>query len=350
MGKAINQILLQFGLDADCVVSEISTGLINNSYYVSDIKSGTKYVLQRINKDVFSKMEELMNNISLVNAHLRNSETYRTPKIFPASSGEYFFVDSEGETWRLFEFMEGSHTINSTSSTHIASEAGRIIGQFHSETNDFDTSSLSITIPDFHNLDHRLNQLDDALEITTKEEWSYQEVLMKLNLHRGKFAALVNDKIPVRVTHNDTKLNNILFDSDHKAICLIDLDTLMPGYLHTDYGDALRTLASSVSENEKDLSKVHFDYALFESFTEGYINETSSFLTLEDKEALPLSIAFMPFIMAIRFLTDYLLGNRYYKISYRDQNLDRTKNQLMLVQSIFSQMDEIFNFIHKTAK
>jgi Ser/Thr protein kinase RdoA (MazF antagonist) len=344
MAKSISPILSAYGLSVDSTMSEISNGLINNTYLVSDPKTELNYVLQQINRSVFRDVDALMSNMRIVNTHLNASEDYHAPRLIQTLTGKDYFEDGENHSWRLFEYIENCKTINLTSSNHIAQEAGNVIGRFHSALVGFDSTRLSVTIPHFHDLDWRLNQLKKAQKSSQKaNEQTSKTFFTQIQALKDKFKSLSNGSFPSRVTHNDTKLNNILFDQDDKGICLIDLDTLMPGYLHTDFGDALRTLASSVSENESDTSKVFFSIDIFKFFTYGSMSEMRDLLTEDEKTALPLSIPFMPFIMAVRFFTDYLNGNVYYKVNYPDQNFDRAKNQLSLVKSIFSQFDEINN-------
>ncbi|MFK7952235.1 MAG: phosphotransferase enzyme family protein [Ekhidna sp.] len=348
MGNSIGDILSSFNLSDKCTWTEISSGLINKTYLVSNTEKDVKYVFQEINKSIFPNVEALMNNIELVNNHLRSFTKSQFPSLLKTISGQNLLLDRSDRAWRVYEFIENSKTINQTRNSKVAKEAGKAVGQFHVDMDGFDSKKLSNTLPNFHTLSTRLNQLDKAiLSSTHSNRGDVLEMISMIDRIKSKFNPLFEIDLPLRVTHNDTKLNNILFDNNDEYICLIDLDTLMPGYLYTDFGDALRTLSNPVGEDEKDISKVQFDLNLFESFTGGFLLKTNAILTQSEKSTLPLSIPYMPFIMAIRFLTDYLNGDIYYKVSYEHQNLDRAKNQLALVKNVSDQFDAITSVFTK---
>ncbi len=299
----------------------LSNGLINDTFLVSS-RGKAKYILQRINTHVFNNVEALINNVELVLPELQG-KGYEKISLSATKEVGIVYRSTDGEVWRLMNFISGSQVFNTTRNPVVAKEAGRIIGLFHHLLTGFNTSLLKETLPDFHNLNFRFRQFGEALKKAKPE-----------NIDRAKKAIdFVGDNIdgllgigfselPVRVCHNDTKLNNILFSSDHRALCLIDLDTIMPGTFLYDFGDAVRTIVNSAPEDERDLGLIRFDEELFRNFIQG-IAMNRNLLQKAEIEQLPSGIVLMPFLHGIRALTDFLENNRYYKVSYELQNLDR---------------------------
>ncbi len=302
----------------------ISNGLINDTYLVS-YKELPLYILQKINTDVFQNTEALFKNLDLVLPKLE-ATSYQKVELIAVNYEKNYLQTESGAIWRLMTYVKDSQVFNTTNDIEIAYEAGKIIGLFHHLLLDFDANILEDTLPDFHNLNLRHNQFLDALKNTESEKIKEsQDAIDFVTENSSLFLDLPLENLPVRVCHNDTKLNNILFSKQNKALCLIDLDTLMKGTFLYDFGDAARTIVNTAKEDEIDLKKINFTPKLFEALISGLATHTQ-FLTAKEKEVLPLSVAFMPFLHGIRALTDYLENNKYYKVSYPNQNLDRARS------------------------
>ncbi|MEM7382049.1 MAG: aminoglycoside phosphotransferase family protein [Bacteroidota bacterium] len=316
-------VLDQFSIEKKTYhLKPIHQGFINDTLLVFEGKDPI-YILQRINTTVFPNVDGIMNNVHLALGHLKDVD-YQSISLIKSQSGDPYFKTEDG-CWRLMTFIDDSVAYDNTTNTEIAFEAGRIIGKFHLLLQDIPTDQFVDTIPDFHNLSLREKQFREA----------YQKADPKLIAKASQAIAFVEDSLarlkewdveglPLRVCHNDTKLNNILFTkSTNKALCLIDLDTLMKGYFHYDFGDAIRTVANTAPEDEQDHQKITFEKHLFQAFIEG-LAANGPFLTEKEKEVLPYGAILMPFLHGIRALTDYLNGNLYYRVAYEDQNLDRS--------------------------
>jgi len=299
----------------------LSNGLINDTYMVSS-NDQAKYILQHINTHVFNNVEALVNNIDLVLPVL-NGGGYKKIILSINKDGNTVFTTAAGEVWRLMTFIEDSHVFNTTGNPGVAKEAGRIIGLFHHLLADFDTTFLKETLANFHDLNFRFLQFGEALKNARPQNLEIaKKAIDFVNENISGLLAINFSALPVRVCHNDTKLNNILFSGDNRALCLIDLDTLMPGTFLYDFGDAVRTIVNSAPEDERNLKLINFDEDLFRNFVEG-IAMNGNLLEKAEIEQLPSSVVLMPFLHGIRALTDYLENNRYYKVSYELQNLDR---------------------------
>lgn len=342
-------ILRQFELDfPPSSVSSYGQGHINRTYLV-ETSGNERYILQGINKTVFPRPEELMENIVKVTLYLKDmieksggNPDRETLTLVPALDGKSFFKDEEGEYYRVYRFIEDAVTLNAVGQLTDFYESGIAFGRFQSMLRDFPAETLHCVIPDFHNTAKRFLALEKAVELDTcgrKEEvkkeidfiWERRQE-MSLLADMQKAGAL-----PLRVTHNDTKLNNVMLDKkSHKALCVIDLDTVMPGSALYDFGDALRMGGSAAAEDETDLDKVRFEAAAFEAFARGYLSEMKDALTETEIALLPLSVKLMTYESGVRFLTDYLNGDTYFKIHREHHNLDRARNQFKLVADIAS--------------
>lgn len=318
----LKQVLTQFRLDShEVVFRTIDTGYINDTFLV--LKSNKPlYILQRINPKIFKNIEQLMLNIEKVLDNLK-SDDYSTISLLKTIDGQSFYKDNNSY-WRITTFIKGSQVYNTTTNPEIAFEAGRIIGKFHSLLQSQPVQEYTDTIPNFNYLPFRITEFNDALNLAeksrmeiAKNEIEFAKATMTL------FDEFYSVNLPLRICHNDTKLNNILFSKTNEALCLIDLDTIMKGYFHYDFGDAIRTIVNTASEDEIDLSKINFNKALFEAFIDG-LNKNVSFLTNTEKQMLPIAVVLMPFMHGLRALTDFLNGNIYYKESYENQNLNRS--------------------------
>lgn len=335
------------------------SGHINDTYKIETRdKSTPNYLLQRINHHVFKNVPGLMENILRVTTHLRNKleqipgadPERESLTLIESLNGKPYFQDDIGNYYRMYLFIEDHNTYDVVKTEHQAVEAGRMFGRFQNFMSDLPGGPLHETIKDFHNIEFRLNSLFESVRKDEKHraantiaevgfvEKRMDEMKILLDLS-GK------GKIPTRVTHNDTKFNNVLLDKNDNGLCVIDLDTVMPGLAHYDFGDAIRTSTNTGAEDEADLDRVEMDIMLFEAYTRGYLGEMNSLSRTEIKY-LPLGAKLFPYIIGIRFLTDYLNGDVYFKTKHKEHNLQRTRAQFKLLASMERQydgMNEIVN-------
>jgi thiamine kinase-like enzyme len=336
---------------------ELNSGHINDTYLIHT-HSKPNYVLQRINGTVFSDAGNLVVNKVLVSDFLQSEykdlpleEVSKKVLCFvKTKDNAFFYKDEDHNIWNLSIFIEDSITYLKTPDSEIAYEAGKATGLFLENTANFDVNLLTDILPDFHSITSRYSQFKEALKNASKSNIDKtQEQINFVEQHvtemLGVDKAIGSNKIPMRLTHSDTKISNILF-SKNKALCLIDTDTVMKGAIHFDYGDAIRTICNTADEDEKDISLVDFNLDFFKSYTKGFFQELKN-TTKEEKELLPLSIKMMPFIMGLRFLTDFLNNNIYYKVSYENHNLDRAKNQFAYIESINKKYTEVKKIIER---
>lgn len=346
-------MLGQFGFEGEYSGFETKNdGHINSTYVLSFENAGAKnrYTLQKINTFVFKKPDELMQNIVGVTEFLRNKGTMKTLEFLPACDGRYFVTDKNGDCWRVYKYVDGVYTCNSIDSAEIFSNSGRAFGKFQRELADYPAETLFDTIPNFHNTASRFLDFKKSLENAQSERRANAEREIEFVLARESDMSVLVDliekkELPLRVTHNDTKLNNILFDEKtNEGVCIIDLDTVMPGLSLYDFGDSIRFGANTAAEDEKDLSKVSLSLELYKAYAEGYLSSAKESLKKAEIELLPFSAKLMTLECGMRFLTDYLNGDTYFKTEYKEHNLVRAKDQLCLVGDIenkLSQMQKI---------
>ncbi len=320
----------------DHALETIHNGYINDTYLVMDAHR-PKYILQRVNQNVFKDIDGLMGNIDHALDSLRDPG-YERIELIKTHSGSTYFEDANGY-WRLMTYIEESTAHNTTTDPKVAYEAGRIIGKFHQLLGESVLDDYVDTIPQFHDLDLRKLQFEEACSTAQAEKMEIaRDTVGFAQTVLDRLAVLSNAVLPLRICHNDTKLNNILFSKkEDTALCLIDLDTLMKGYFYYDFGDAVRTIANVAPEDEQDHSKITFERPLFESFIDG-LAFNGPFLTREEIKALPLGAVFMPFIHGLRALTDYLNNNIYYKVAYENQNLDRCLSLFHFTQKTLDEL------------
>lgn len=343
----LSDICNAFGIESDGIA--FGGGHINDTYKAE--KDGYPCVLQRINTAVFKNPDQVMSNILNVTSHLHAKLTDSGEDaergalhFFKTVNGDSYFKDPDGDCFRVYRFVDNSVTIEFVSEPAQFYEAARTFGRFQNMLSDFEAEKLYETIQRFHDTPNRVQQLNDAIAKNCcsrlKECEAEVEYAMKqVGESNIVCEAIAHGTIPCRVTHNDTKLNNVLFDkTTGMGICVIDLDTVMPGSLLYDFGDALRFGANTASEDETDLDKVLFDLTLFEAFANGFVSELKAAITPQEKELLAFSAKLMTYECGIRFLTDFLNGDTYFKTKYRNHNLDRAKNQFRLCQQIDSKM------------
>ncbi|MCF6222611.1 MAG: aminoglycoside phosphotransferase family protein [Flavobacteriaceae bacterium] len=332
---------------------EISSGHINDTYL---IKTKTKpfYILQRINHEVFKDVPGLVSNKVKISNHLRKKLDFLTEKELQnrvlsfviTKNNTPFYLDSNGNYWNMMIYIGNSKTYETVNNKEIAYEGGKLFGEFLNLTSDFDANQLIDVIPKFHDISHRYSQFEDALKLASSSRLQKANEYIKfvesqknemLKLQRLKESG----EIKLRVTHNDTKISNALFSKNNKGLCVIDTDTVMPGIVHYDFGDAIRTICNTAAEDEKNLDLVNFNLSYYEAYKKGFLEKAGDSLSPIELKYLPLGVKTMIFIMAIRFLTDFLNNDRYYKIKYIHHNLNRAKNQFKLLKSFSIEMDNL---------
>lgn len=360
----LNEVLNAYEFGGD-VVSTYSygEGHINNTFCVCVRDSNGKevnYILQRINSNVFKEPIKLMDNIANITNYLKD--------IIKDSGGDYkretlslvktkdkkdYYIDSDKEVWRVFYFIDNIFCLQAIEKPEHFYESAKSFGKFMKQLSDFPVETLYETIPRFHDTPNRL----ENLKIAIKEDKASRakQVKDEINFALAResdcnylTSKLANGELPLRVTHNDTKLNNILFDKQtEKGLCVVDLDTIMPGLCANDFGDSIRYGATTAAEDEPDTSKMHFDIKLFELYTKGYLEVAGDILTLEEKKSLVWGAKLMTLECGIRFLTDYLNGDIYFKVNHENHNLDRARTQFKLVYEMEENFDKMIEIVMK---
>lgn len=364
--EMIKAISHEFAIAGEFVEGEeIDSGHINNTYlavYETADGKRAKYILQRINNYVFKDPLMVMKNVEVVTRHI-NWKVLRVKKdlggqtlnIYPARGGRSFAYGKNGGVWRCYNYIENCHTYDVVENSRQAYQAAKAFGSFQDLVSDLPVEEVAETIPDFHNTPKRYARLMEVIAADPKGrlknvavEVSFIKQREELCKHLVELAE--QGELPVRVTHNDTKLNNVMMDSEtDEAVCVIDLDTVMPGLSLYDFGDLVRTATSPAEEDEKDLSKVEMRMTMFEALAEGYIDGCDCLTPLEI-ENLVIGGKLMTLEVGIRFLTDYLEGDQYFKTDYDDHNLVRSRTQLKLVECIEEKEVEMNKFVSRVAK
>lgn len=351
----MNDLILQFKVKGTpCECSRYGHGHINETYLVT-CDSGLNYILQKINKHVFAEPRGLMENIAAVTEYLgQGSEDRRTSlHLVLTADGKPCYVDGAGEYWRMYEFVISSLSLQKAESPRDFYNSGLAFGRFQRKLADFPAQTLHEPIHDFHNTRARFAQLHAAMDKADESRLAFCAPELGFALAREQEAGQIVDmlasgELPLRVTHNDTKLNNILFDYDtREPLCVIDLDTIMPGSSLYDYGDAIRFGASTAAEDEKDLDKVWCDMELFRTYTEGFLTGCDGSLTDKELQMLPVGAKLMTLECGIRFLADYLNGDVYFRTHYEEQNLDRARTQLKLVADMERKWDTMAQIVRE---
>ena len=351
-------ILAQFEISGSVKeVMPLGNGLINDTYHVVTDGEAPDYVLQRINNAIFQDVDLLQHNIEVVTAHIRSKlEACNTTDIdrsvlqfVKARDGKTYYCDEADRYWRVMVYIPDSVTREAVT-PESAYDCGKAFGNFEKMLVDV-PEQLGETIPDFHNMELRMSQLREAVkndaagrlvevrDIVDELERDAEEMCQAERLYR-------EGKLPKRICHCDTKVNNMLFDQNGQVLCVIDLDTVMPSFIFSDYGDFLRTGANFTAEDDPDLSRVGFNEEIFKAFTTGYLESARDFLTPIEIEMLPYAVALFPFMQCVRFLADYINGDTYYKIKYPIHNLDRARNQLTLYRDVRRHDQMMAAFIH----
>ena len=364
MGHNIRDVAHQFQITGRFLSAEpYGNGHINDTYAASfhQGEHTQRYIHQRINHDIFKDPVSVMDNIQRITEHLRHKLIAQnapdidrqTLTLIPANNNQTYHQDETGNVWRTYVLIEDAQTYDVVESPAQAYEVGKAFGGFQKQVDDMPGPRLQETIPDFHHTPKRFQALQAAIEadVARRAKSAQAEIAFALQ-HEAMSRVLVNlqaqGQIPERVTHNDTKINNVMIDNQSgQGICVIDLDTVMPGLALYDFGDMVRTATCLAAEDEQDLSQVYMEMPLFEKLTEGYLEAAGDFLTPTEIEHLAFSGQLITFEIGIRFLTDYLNGDTYFKTHRPDHNLDRCRTQFKLVQSIIEQEDEMNRLVRQ---
>lgn len=333
-------------------IAPLGNGLINDTYKIM-VSGQPKYVLQRINNAVFTDVEMLQGNIEAVTSHIRQKYEKqgvadigrRVLHFLKADTGKTY-VFEDGKYWRVMDFIADSYTYEAVTPEY-AYYAGRSFGDFESLLTDLE-APIGEIIPDFHNIEFRLKQLDEAIAVDKVGRMNDPEV----QAYVAKIKAVADEmclgerlyregKLPKRICHCDTKVNNMLFDKEGNVLCVIDLDTVMPSFVFSDFGDFLRSAANTGAEDDPNLDNIHFNMEVFKAFAKGYLEGTKSFLLPIEKENLPYAATLFPYMQAVRFFADYINGDTYYKIRYPEHNMVRTRAQWKLYEEAVAHLDEM---------
>ncbi len=345
---------------AEDYVQPYGSGHINDSFLVKNIDAGgPDYLLQRINNSIFTNVEALTANMLRITEHLKNKVANENGDplkavmtLIPTIDDQYFYQDSGGNYWRMLYFLKDTRSYDMVSTEKQAYEGGKAFGKFQSMLADFPSEELFEVLPNFHNIEFRLSQLREAIASNLADRLdTVSEELDLVKTHANAMLYFQQPEtltvLPKRVTHNDTKFNNVLLDQHDQAQCVIDLETVMQGYVAYDFGDAIRTIINSAAEDEADLSRIQLNMPLFRAYTQGYLENAANFLTDEEVQSLVKGVLLFPYMQGVRFLTDYLNGDTYYKTKFPHHNLQRTRAQFQLFKNLFEQASEIQEIIQK---
>jgi len=349
----------QFQIDGEYIsAARYGSGHINDTYCAVFRQGGAemRFIIQRINHSIFNNPSALMENVQRVTAHLaaqvadEPDSDRRVLTLIPARDGRSWHVDAEGSHWRVYRFIERARTFDAVETTEQAFQAARAFGRFQQLLSSLSAPRLHDTIPGFHNTPRRFAALEQAIaaDVAGRAKPAAKEIEFAL-ARKSISGVLLQANLPERVTHNDTKFSNVLMDeTTGEGICVVDLDTVMPGLALYDFGDMVRTTTSPAMEDERDLSRVTMQFPMFEALVRGYLESAGGFLTKEEKQLLAFSGKLITFEQGVRFLGDYLAGDTYYKVHREGHNLDRCRTQFKLIQSIEEQEEKMERLV-KTA-
>lgn len=358
----LTTIISQFSISGTVIKTEqFGSGLINDTYLCEFREEGAprKYILQRINTSVFKHPEQVMENVEAVTTHIVDRLRAQgvvnpyaiTPALIHTRSGKSFHRDGSGAYWRMFHSIEAGTVFDTVRDAQHAYEIGRGLGRFQALVADMEPALLHEPLPGFHHTPRYLKEYDDALTANVKQRAAEVGTERSFVSRRRTLAPLLTDlvnsgRIPLRVVHNDPKVNNVMIRTDtREALCMLDLDTVMPGIVPFDFGDCVRSAANPAGEDAQDLGTVAIDLPLFESITGGYLREAGVFLLPKEIETLPVSVKVITFELGLRFLADYLRGDTYFKIRYPSHNLHRARVQFKLLTSIESAEDRMTSLV-----
>ncbi len=360
----VKKILQHFMLPGKFIRATVDiTGLINDTYIVIyRDEQDIRFILQRINIRVFTKPIEVMANIETILNHqaekIRSDTEHPDPErgvlqLIMTRSGKSFYADEKGDYWRVYRYIKNTKVFNTVDTEPQAFEAAMAFGRFSRYLSDLDITKMHYTIPDFHNITMRYGKLKKSVEadVVNRKRLCEQEIVFAIDhkhMREPITGLLERKEIPIRVTHNDTKINNVLMDEQsEKGLCVIDLDTVMPGTVLSDFGDMVRTFTNTRKEDDPHIDKVAMRLNIFRALTEGYLSEANRFLEPVEKKHLVYGGKLITLMQGIRNLTDYLMGDVYYKIDYDEHNLHRAQNQFALLKSIEEQEDEMNEVVQR---
>jgi len=357
----IKKVIDVFAIDENVIeIKRFGSGHINDTFKVVLGNGGrVAYLLQRINHHIFSNVEALMNNIYIVTNHIRSLYNEQgkdgdkhTLTIVPTKAGNLYYKDEYGQYWRLFVLLEGTKSYDIVETAKQAYSGGQAFGYFQKQLASLEANKLVEILPNFHNVDFRMSNLriaisNDKVDRLRKVEDIIRYIMEREERMRTIIKMVERDELPLRITHNDTKFNNVLLDEHDEVQCVIDLDTVMPGYVACDFGDAIRTIINAAAEDEQDVSKVLLNIPLFQAYAEGYLSEAKAFLTAHEIDSLWYGVLLLPYMQAVRFLTDYIDGDLYYKIQYPEHNLVRAKTQVKLVQELEAHEKQLLSILEE---
>jgi Ser/Thr protein kinase RdoA (MazF antagonist) len=355
MENQLEQLVSQFEIKGSIdSVKAFGSGLINSTYEVNT--DTNRYILQKVNHNIFPNVEKLTENIERVTSHIREKVisaggdiSREVLTIVPTKEGKGFYKAVDGTFWRIFDFIRDSKTYDKLETAEQAFEGGKVFGNFHVQIADLPGDPLFEVIPNFHNVEMRLETFKSRIDADpvgrVKEVQEEIDFLMERAEDMKRVVKLGKEgKMPLRTIHNDTKFSNALLDENDKALCAIDLDTVMPGYLVYDFGDAIRSSTNTGAEDDVDLSKVSMNLDLYRGFAQGFLSQTKGMLTKEEKQNLAFGAKLLTYEQSVRFLDDYIDGDNYYGIKSPTHNLERTRAQIQLLKSMeeqFSEMEKI---------
>ncbi|QTE39643.1 aminoglycoside phosphotransferase family protein [Mucilaginibacter gossypii] len=365
MSYNISEIVSNFCIEGNvAAITPYGSGHINDTFHLKNTNPGLSgYLLQRINHHVFENVPALMKNVQLVTDHLKekltgipgSSPDKEVLTIVSAKDKQCFFCDETGNYWRMYCFLKDTKSYDMVLTEQQAYEGGKAFGKFQLLLSDLDSGLLYETIPGFHNITMRLDRLNKAVLADPKNR--IKDVLTELSFiieRADQMATIMNlgkeGKLPLRIIHNDTKFNNILLDMNDHEQCVIDLDTVMPGYVAYDFGDAIRTIINTAPEDEQDVTKIELNIPLFKAYAAGYFEYAGSFLSDTEVKSLSMGVLLIPYMQGVRFLTDYIEGDVYYKIHSPEHNLQRARAQFELLSKLEKNYDVLDQIIHNTAK
>ncbi|OBX21447.1 MULTISPECIES: phosphotransferase enzyme family protein [Bizionia] len=346
----LDNICEAFGIETPLKsIETLQSGHINDTYLVTQ-QNDEKFIIQKLNSLVFKNAKAVIANKIVISEHLqanykKTNSHYQSVNYLKTTQNEYIFKE-EKSYWNVMRFITNALTIDKAETPQIAFEAGKLYGDFILNTESILPESITETLKDFHNVPFRLTQFETALKLAKSNRLeAAADLIAFVKKHATSMSTLASlqakNHFPIRITHNDAKLSNILFDTKNKGLAVIDLDTVMPGLVHYDFGDSVRSICTKSTEDETDLSKIYIDLELYEAYCKGFALKTKSILKSEEIENLPLGVQTIIYIMGLRFLTDFLNNDTYYKTAYANHNFDRALNQFTVLQSVIDNLESI---------
>lgn len=338
------------------------SGHINITYHLKNkLATCPDYLLQSINHEIFTNVPSLISNILIVTTHLKSKVQENDNKpdaevltLIAACSGFYYHIDTDGNYWRMYYFIKNAKSYNIVQTEEQAYHGGMAFGRFQQQLSDLNAKSLTEMLPNFHNIQRRLRQLLHVIVENREKRVNNVKAeieFIKSRAHQMSFILQAGEDsaLPLRIIHNDTKFNNLLFNANDECLCVIDLDTVMPGYIAYDFGDAIRTIINTANEDEVDLKKIDLNISLFKAYASGYLKSVSGFITDTEINSLMKGVLLLPYIQMVRFLTDYIQGDTYYKTIFPDHNLIRTRTQMRLLIKLEERYDLLDQIVKEIA-